>query len=114
FGCGDRTPKTATKMRERASTAFGLRAQPRPPGTEFLDAETGRQKPPPKCANAHRDQNPGLESPEMPAETPYLTSCWKRAVCGDWMVVGAVTCEPVSASHPLLFPVICIFSGKEP
>src|ERR1700730_12563291 len=78
------------KTRNTASTAFGLRAQPRPRGTEFLDAETGRQKPPPKCANAHRDQNPGIESPEMPAETPYLTSCWKRAVCGDWMVADAV------------------------
>ncbi len=32
----------------------------------------------------------------MPAETPYLTSCWKRAVCGDWMVVCAVRYEPVS------------------
>src|SRR5260370_7627194 len=29
------------------------------------------------------------------------------------MVVCAVTCEPVSTSHSLLFPVICIFSGKE-
>src|ERR1700675_1157639 len=74
-----------------------LHAQPRLPGTEFLDAETGRQKPPPKCANAHRDQNPGIESPEMPAETPYWTSCRTRAVCGDWMVVCAVICEPVSA-----------------
>ncbi len=32
----------------------------------------------------------------MPAETPYLTSCRKRAVCGDWMVVCAVRYEPVS------------------
>jgi hypothetical protein len=29
------------------------------PGTEFLDAETGRPKSPLKCANARRDQNPG-------------------------------------------------------
>jgi hypothetical protein len=68
----------------------------RPPGTEFLDAETGRQKPPLKCANAHRDQNPGIEWPEIPAETPYLASYRNRAVCGDWMVVWAVRYEPVS------------------
>jgi hypothetical protein len=29
----------------------------------------------------------------------------KRAVCGDWMVVDAVGCEPVSASKiPVLRP----------
>jgi len=30
----------------------------------------------------------------MPAERPYLTSYWKRAVCGDWMVVEAVVRNP--------------------
>jgi hypothetical protein len=70
-----------------------IRGQGRQPGTEFLDAETGRQKPQPKCANAPRDQNPEIDWPEMPAETPYLTSCRKRAVCGDWMV-GAPGLEP--------------------
>jgi hypothetical protein len=29
-------------------------------------------------------------------ETPYLASYRKRAVCKDWMVVCAVTYEPVS------------------
>jgi hypothetical protein len=67
-----------------------------PPGTEFLDAETGRQKQSPKCANAHRDKDLRNEWPEIPAETPYLASYRKRAVCGDWMVVCAVICEPVS------------------
>src|SRR6266478_519215 len=81
---------TKRKTRNTASTAVRLRAQPRPPGTEFLDAETGCQKPPPKCANAHRDQNPGIEWPGIPAETPYLALYRKRAVCGDWMVVCAV------------------------
>src|SRR6266849_3574599 len=52
--------------------AVGLRAQSRLPGTEFLDAETKRQKSPLKCANAYRDQNPGSEWPENPVETPYL------------------------------------------
>jgi hypothetical protein len=69
-----------------ASTALGLRAQPRSPGTEFLDAKTGRQKPPLKCANACRDQNRGNERPEIPVETPYLASYRNRAVCGDWVV----------------------------
>src|SRR6267154_6860460 len=58
-----------------------LKAQP--PGTEFLDAETGRQKSPPNYANARRDPNPGNQWPKIPAETPYLASHRKRAVCGD-------------------------------
>ena len=73
--------------------------KPRPPGTEFLDVETGRQKSPLKCANARRDQNPGSEWPEIPAETPYSESYRKRAVCEDWMVVCAVKYEPVSTSN---------------
>jgi hypothetical protein len=32
----------------------------------------------------------------MIAETPYLASYRKRAVCEDWMVVCAVRYEPVS------------------
>src|SRR6202022_3261500 len=99
------------KGRFTGACAVGLHAQSWPLGTEFLDAETGRQKSPPKCVNARRDQNPGCEWPEIPAETPYLASYRKRAVCGDWMVVCAVPCEPVSASQSLLFPVIRIFSG---
>jgi hypothetical protein len=51
-----------------------------------LDAETGRQKSPLKCANARRDQNPGSEWPEIPAETPYLAAHQNRAVCEGWMV----------------------------
>src|SRR5216684_4290295 len=73
-------------------------------GTEFLDAETGRQKSSRKSVNACRDQSPGCKWPEIPAEAPYLASTRERVVCGDWMVVCAVTREPVSASHPLLFP----------
>jgi hypothetical protein len=66
------------------------------PGTEFLDAETGRQKSPLEPTNAHRDKNPGMEWPEIRAETPYLASYRKRPVCGDWMVVCPVRCKPVS------------------
>src|SRR5258707_15657810 len=49
-----------------------------------------------KCANAHRDKNPGIEYAEIRAETPYLASRRKRVVCKDWMVVCAVMCELVS------------------
>jgi site-specific recombinase XerD len=48
-----------------------------------LDAETGCQKPPLKCANARRDQNPGSEWPEIPAERPYFASYQKCAVQGQ-------------------------------
>ncbi len=77
-------------------------AQPRPPGTEILDAETKRQKSSFKRANARRDQNPGTEWSEIPAETRYSASCRKRAVCGDWMVADAVRYEPVSGGNSLL------------
>jgi hypothetical protein len=48
-------------------------------------------------ANARRDQNPGIEWPKIPAETPYLAPTWKRAVCGDWMV-GVIGIELVTPS----------------
>jgi hypothetical protein len=56
------------------------------PGTEFLDAETGRQKSSRKSVNACRDQSHGRKWPEIPAEAPYLASTRERVVCGDWMV----------------------------
>src|SRR5258705_12597341 len=48
------------KARRTAATALGLRAQTRPPGAEFLDAETGRQKSPPNYANASRSRRRAL------------------------------------------------------
>ena len=82
----------ATTMQLATKAAIGDQISPSsgPPGTEFLDAETGRQKQSAKRANARRDQNPGSERSEIPAETPYLASYRKRAVCGDWMVADAV------------------------
>src|SRR5712672_181815 len=82
-----------------AASAAGFCARTRPPGTEFLDAETGHQKSLLKYANGRRDQNPGSDWPEIPAETPYSASDRKPAVCGDWMVVCAVRYEPVSPGH---------------
>src|SRR6266404_5423338 len=89
------------KSRNSGCSAVQPCAQPRPPGTEILDAETKRQKSSFKRANARRDQNPGTEWPEIPAETRYSASSRKRAVCGDWMVVRAVICEPVSPGFRL-------------
>jgi len=60
-------------------------------------------KPPLKCANAHRDQDPGIEWPEIPVETPYLASYQKRAVCGD-RVVETVGLELVT-HHAAIEPV---------
>jgi hypothetical protein len=81
-----------------------------PPGTEFLDAETGRQKQSAKRANARRDQNPGNERSEIPAETPYLAWYRKRAVCGDWMV--EVVGHKLKTHHPVIEPVSDIRVGN--
>src|SRR4029077_2236461 len=78
-------------------------------GTEFLDAETGRQNRPLNCANVGRDQSPGIEWPKIPAETTYLASYRKRVVCKDWMVVCAVRYEPVSDPK---FPAKGHFAGN--
>jgi hypothetical protein len=102
----------AQKLRSRITAAQNIRItgavrsnfalKIRSPGTEFLDAETGRQKSQPKSVNVGRDQNPGRERPEIRAERPYLESSRKWAVCGDWMVVCAVRYEPVSTGDSLL------------
>jgi len=84
----------------------GFRARARPPGTEFLDAETGRQKSPPKWVSAHRDKITGNKGSEIPAETRYLASGRKRSVCEDWMVVCAVRYEPVSDCNSLIMAVL--------
>jgi hypothetical protein len=79
---------------------FGLKA--RLLGTEFLDAETGRQKSSRKSPNACRDQSAGSKWPEIPAEAPYLASTRERVARGDWVVVCAVIYEPVSAPDYLI------------
>jgi hypothetical protein len=61
-----------SELRAQVRSNFVLK--PRQPGTEFFDAETGRQKSPLKRANARRDKNPGIEWPEIPAETHYSPS----------------------------------------
>src|ERR1700682_6420984 len=88
----------------------GLRAQARLPGTEFLDAETKRQKSPIKSANARRDQSPASVWPEIPAETPYSAAYRKRAVCEDWMV--EVVGHKLKTHPPVIEPVSDIRVGN--
>jgi hypothetical protein len=73
--------------------------------------QTGRQKSPLKCANARRDKNPGIEWPEIPAETPYLASYQNRAVCGDWMVEALG--HKLATHHPVIEPVSAAEAGTE-
>jgi hypothetical protein len=73
------------------------------PGTEFLDAETGRQKSSRERAGVRRDPNPGIGWPKVPAETPYSALERKPAVCGDWMV-ETVGLE-LGTHHPVIEPV---------
>ena len=82
---------------------FGLKA--RLLGTEFLDAETGRQKSSRKSPNACRDQSPGSKWPEIPAESPYLASTREGVARGDWVV------EAVGHKLVIHQPVIEPFSA---
>jgi hypothetical protein len=52
----------------------------------FMTRRQGAKNRPQKCANARRDENPGIERAKIPAETPYLASYRKPPVCADWMV----------------------------
>ncbi len=109
FSTGPQSQITvAPKVGIVAAIVVGLRAQSRLPGTEFLGAETKRQKSPLKCANVRGDQNPGSEWPEIPAETPYLALYRKRAFCKDWMVEAVG--HKLATHHPVIEPV----SGAEP
>jgi len=96
-------PKIPNYGSAKPGIRLGLPARPRSPGTEFLDAETGRQKPPPKRANASRDENPGSKWPKNPAETPYLASHRKHTVCKGWMV--EVVGLKLATHHPVIEPV---------
>src|ERR1700738_5448883 len=88
------------RTRNTASTSLGLRAQSRPPGTEFLDAETRRQKRSFKRANARRDQKPRIEWPEIPAETPLSSVVSESSVCKGWVV--EVVGHKLATHHPVI------------
>src|SRR5258706_9672908 len=72
------------------------------PGTEFLDAETGGQKPALETADVRRDRKSSDDTAEIPAEAASLESPTKCAVWEDWMVVCAVRYEPVSDCDSLI------------
>jgi site-specific DNA recombinase len=55
-------------------------AEPGPPGTGFLDSETGPPKSPPETRDARRDQNEPEAKAEIPAETACFHSAWKSTV----------------------------------
>jgi hypothetical protein len=73
-------------------------------GNGIFGLKTERQNPLPKVANAGRDKNPELGWQKSPAETAYLTSSRKFAVCEGWVVetVGLklVTTQSSNRSPP--------------
>jgi hypothetical protein len=78
---------------------------------DFCRRRLARQKGPEDDVSAQRPEIGDYLAREMAAKaTVLLASCQSR-VSEDWVVVCTVPCEPVSASQPLLFTVICIFSG---
>ena len=74
-------------------------AEPCPPGTEFLDAETGPPKSLPETTDVPRDQKGPKPRAEIPAQTAYLSLMGKYAVRQDWVVADAVQAKPVSNSQ---------------
>src|SRR5260370_32716831 len=68
--CSPNTPRsriTVAQSRNYGCKCRRTSRSSRPPGTEFLDAETGRQKLPLEGVSGHRDQNSRSEGPEIPA-----------------------------------------------
>src|SRR5258707_2053960 len=82
---------TRRKRGIAASSAVGFRARARPPGTEFLDAETGRQKSPPKWVSAHRDKITGNKG------SPQKRAIWRRA--GNARFAKTRTWDPLIKSR---------------
>jgi hypothetical protein len=74
-----------------------------------LDAETGSPRSPPETTDTRRDQKVPKPKAEIAAQTAYLNLTRKYPVSRDWMVVQAVSCEPVSRRK---FPEIREFTGK--
>src|SRR5215467_162825 len=55
----------------------GVSAEPCPPGTEFLDAETGPPKSPPETTYARRDQKDPKPVAQIPAQNGLSEPDWK-------------------------------------
>src|SRR6266481_4251664 len=64
-----------------------------------------------KMGQRSQRQKSGNEWPEIPAETPYLASYRKRAVCEDWMV--EVVGHKLVTHHPVIEPVSAAEPGTE-
>jgi hypothetical protein len=102
------------RRRALAATKPNLsRAEPCPPGTEFLDAETGPPKSAPETTDVPRDQKGPEPITEIPAQTAYLSLMGKYAVRQDWVVADAVERNRLFAGNLALenakardFPVI--------
>jgi hypothetical protein len=86
-----------------ASNALGLRVRTWPPGTEYWDAETGRQRVAREGTTHPQRQKAGQRAPKIPAGTPYLASPRKPSVCKGWVVelVGL----KLATHHPVIEPV---------
>ena len=85
------------------------RSEIQPPGTEFLDAETGGQNSTRETANVCRDRKGRNNTGGNPRRNGLFGSTWKSAVREDWVVVCAVRYEPVSTRK---FPVNRENTGK--
>jgi hypothetical protein len=57
-----------------------------PPGTGFLDAETGPPKSTPETTYTRRDQKDPKPGAQTPAQTAYLNLSEKYPVQKDWVV----------------------------
>jgi hypothetical protein len=84
------TPKHRRCQRHRGSGSrvaeAHIRPKPCPPGTEFLDAETGPPKSPPETTLDSRDPKHPKPVAQIRAETAHLTSMRNYPVQEDWMV----------------------------
>ena len=65
-------------------------AQPRTPGTGFLDAETEPPKSPLETTDARRDRKTVKPVAEIAAQTAYLNLKGNYPVQKDWLVAEAV------------------------
>jgi hypothetical protein len=78
----------------------------KPPGTEFRGPETGRQKSPFGCLETCRDQSPGSETPQIPAESArmraFLETRGLRRLRGGR--IRAQTWDPLFKSQRLQGP----------
>jgi hypothetical protein len=108
---GPRSQLQRLKSRSCGCSAVPLRTIARLLGTEFLEAETGRQKSSRKSVNACRDQSPGSKWPEIPAEAPNLASTREGVACGDWMVEAVG--HKLATHHPVIEPVSAAEPGTE-